>query len=523
MPIPPDLEQRLSAARVDRGRRQAQINDFMRFADPTKPRIGETPNGSTDRGYEADERFDTTMEEVAEDFAADLIQRVMPRQTNWLTYEPADAVKDEVKTALADPLTARTAVIFDAIRGSDFYDEAVGEAAMDFGHGTAGVIITDPGSGQPFHCEAIPPSQLLIERGARGGTSLRAREYRMAAEEALAYWPDYKWSTAFRRRAAAKSSRRDKVVVIEAATRIYDKADERWSWQVCVDQELVHEDEVRGLGCCPVQAARWRTHSTSAWGIGPLLKAVPDAKTLDQERYLILKNLGKTVDPPVVYDDDGVLNPEGGVGAGMWIPRLAGSKVEEMGGETNLSAAYYEQGGLQDNIRRAGFQYGPRQRGKTPPTLGQWMDEKGDEGRRLELPTGKLYAEFVVAIVQRFEYLLIQRGSIQPSVVPRGMQQAIKVRPLNPLSRQQDMEEVQTAVQLLQQFNAIAGPQIVGATVDLGATLTAIKTKLNDKLVQLRPPQQAQPLLDGALGASPPQQGGQPQQPPQQAQQGPSQ
>ncbi len=510
----------MGAARVDRSRRQAQINDYLRFADPTKPRIGESETGSTDRGYEADERFDTTMEEVAEDFASDLIQRVMPRQANWLKYEPADAVNDAIKQAIKDPLQQRTAIIFDTIRASDFYDEAAGEWALDMGHGTAAIIAVDPGKDQPFHFECVPPNQLLLERGARGGTSLRAREYAMAAEEALAFWPNYSWSPRFRTKAGAKGTRRDMVRVVEAAERIYDQADERWRWRVCVDSDLVWEEDVKGVGSCPILAARWRTHSCSAWGIGPLLKAVPDAKTLDQERYLVLKNLGKTVDPPVVYDDDGVLNPEGGVGAGMWLPRLPGSKVEEMGGETNLSAAYYEQGGLQDNIRRAGFQDGPRQRGKTPPTLGQWSDEKADQGRRLEMPTGKLYAESVVAIVERVEYLLIQRGTIKASIVPKGAEtMAIKVRPLNPLSKQQDMEEVSTAVQLLTQGGQVFGSQMIGALVDGGATFTNLKDKMNDTIIVLRPPQQAQPLIDGVLGAQPPGQGGNAQPP----QQGPGQ
>ena len=516
--LPPALNERVANARRDRARHQNAINDFFRFADPTKPRIGEALMGMQDRSQEADELFDTTLQEVAEDFASDLIGRIMPRHTNWLQYEPQDSLPQEVQVQIADQLNARTTTVFANLRSSDFYNEAASEWAMDQGHGTSGLIGVDLGGGQPHHWEAIPPAQLLLERGSRGGTSFRAREYTMAAEEALAFWPKYNWPASLRTKAKRATGKRERFKLLEAATRVYDNGDEKWTWQVCADDHLIHEEELVGSGCCPILACRWRTHSTSAWGIGPLRKTVPDARTLDQERYLVLKNLGKVVDPPVVYDDDGVLNPEGGVDAGMWIPRMTGSKVDAMDVNGKIEAAYYEQGGLQDNIRRAGYQYGPRQRGKTPPTLGQWMDEKSDEGRRLEMPTGKLYAESVIAIVERTDFMLVKAGKIPAAIQVKGSSQLIKVRPLNPLAKQQDMEEVQTAVQLMQQSNAVFGPQATASFIDPIATFTNIKKKLNDSLVVLRTPTAAAPLLDGVLGAQPPGGGAQPQPP-----QGPAQ
>jgi hypothetical protein len=71
------------------------------MADPTRPRIGDDISSRRPQS-EADDRFDTTLEEVAEDFASDLLGRLMPRQGSWLIYEPEDATADEVKTAIED-------------------------------------------------------------------------------------------------------------------------------------------------------------------------------------------------------------------------------------------------------------------------------------------------------------------------------------------------------------------------------------------------------------------------------------
>ncbi|MBG7616474.1 hypothetical protein IWC96_14445 [Brevundimonas sp. BAL450] len=497
MALPDDLTHLLSCARNERARRQHQINHYLRFADPTSPRVGDDVKKPVDRAEEADDLFDTTMQEVAEDFASDLIGRIMPRQADWLTYAPLDAVPDEIKAQIKEPLKQRSTTIFDSIRSSNFYDEAAGEWALNQGHGTSGLMIVDPGAGRPFYCEAIPPYQLLILRGARG-INFIARECAWELGEAVTFWPTYKWTKRQKDDARDKTKKRVRHAVVQSATLIPDPGDEKWLWRVCVGDELVHEETLTGTGSCPIMASRWRTHASSPWGLGPLLKAVPDALTLDQERYLVLQNLGEIVKPPVVYDDDGVLNPEGGVGAGDWIPRVPGSKVDRLE-PGRVEAAYYEQGQLQDNIRRAGFQSGPRQRGKTPPTLGQWLDEKSEEGRRLEMPTGKLYAEGVIAITQRFEYLLIRNGTIDPFLSVRSGA-PIRVRPMNPLARQQDYEEVQVAQQLLQAGNAIFGPQAMAALVDGGKTFEAFKEKLNDGLIAVRPAEQADEYMRGVLG-----------------------
>jgi hypothetical protein len=496
MALPPELQKRIDAARRDRAHHQTAINDFLRLADPVRPRIGDSGN-STTRADEADSLFDPVLQEVAEDFAADTLHRAMPRESDWLKFEPTEDVPDEVKAALAEPLNRRTKAIFAAIRGSNFYAEAGAEWAMDLGHGTAALICNDYGAGEPLCFEGIGPHQLLIERGAKGKLSFKGREFTLPLEEAFAQWENANWPETLKRRLASKQSRRAPVVCIEAATRIYDPGDEKWRWQVCVDGHVIDDRELVGVGSCPIIVTRWRSVSTTAWGIGPLRKAIADAKSLDQVAYLRLKNLGKQVDPITVYDDDGVLNPEGGIGAGDWIPRLPGSKIDQLDGGA-IEVAYYEQGVLQDNIRRAGFQNGPDQKGKTPPTAFQWKEEQLREGRRLELPTGKLYEEGVIAIVQRVEHLLVQRGEIE-EIVTAG-KGAVKVRAMNPLAKQQDAEKVQNAMNVLQLGRAVLDPQVMAASVDTVATLENLIRAVDDSLIVVRSQEQADQYLRGVLG-----------------------
>lgn len=501
MALPPDLTNRLADAKRDRNNRQGQINDYLSFADPAQPRIGDALQGTTDRAVEIQTLYDGTLMEVHEDFASDLVDRVMPRGRDWLKYEPDESLDEAARKYLEPEFAARTTRIFSAIRQSNLYEEAAGEWAGGLAHGTGAMSLVDPGKGLPLRFEAISPSQLLLGRGPGGGLSFKARDYMWALEDAMAFWPKYDWKAKHRRMLDSKTQRRNLVRIYECATAIPDEGDERWKWQVAVDDEMVFEDEFRGRGSCPLIVSRWRTISTSAWGIGPGLKVLPDQMTLNQERRLVLKNLGKMVDPPTVYDDDGVLNPEGGVGAGDWLPRLPGSRVEQMKQEGVIEAAYYEQGGLQDNIRRGLYQYGPRQRGKTPPTASQWMDEKTEEGRRLELPTGKVYAEGPIQILNRVEYLLTKRGALDPAITHN--KQLVHLRPMSPLARQQASEDVAMASQVMGTIRTFADPNVIAAQVDVRGTIENIKTALGEKLIELLPKEQAQTLLGSVLGGSP--------------------
>lgn len=497
MALPPDIAVRIAAAKTDRSKHQNAINDFLRLADPVRPRIGDT--GATNRTDEADDLFDPVLQEVAEDFAADTLHRAMPRDSDWVEYEPTTALDDAVKAQLAEPLRGRTKVIFDAMRASNFYSEAGAEWSMDLGHGTAALTVNDYGAGEPLCFEGIGPHQLLIERGAKGKLSLVGREFCLPLEEAWAQWPELQnaWPSKLRRELNQKGSKRRSVTCVEVALRVYDPGDEKWRWVVAVDGHVIDDRVLVGVGSCPIIVTRWRSVSTTAWGIGPLRKAVADAKSLDQVAYLRLKSLGKQVDPPTVYDDDGVLNPEGGVGPGMWIPRLPGSKIDQLD-SGRIEVAYYEQGVLQDNVRRAGYQNGPDQKGKTPPTAFQWREEQAREGRRLELPTGKLYEEGVIAILQRVEYLLVKRGEIEPVVT--AARKAIRVRPKNPLAKQQDAERLSNAGNLLNMARSVFDPQTLAATIDMGATFEAFKRAADDELIVVRPKEQRDEYLRGVLG-----------------------
>lgn len=98
---------------------------------------------------------------------------------------------------------------------------------------------------------------------------------------------------------------------------------------------------------------------------------------------------------------------------------------------------------MEDRIRRSFYQDGPRQRGETPPTAAQWLDERRRVQQRLGKPSAPLWTELVLPMIQRFEYLGVQLGILPDAVTHNGT--AISVSPISPLQKAQNQDKVMTA------------------------------------------------------------------------------
>ena len=96
MALPKDLKQRIDQAKVERSRRQTQINEYLDYADPSRPRIGDENKSQTDSAWKIQTLYDATLMEVHEDFGSDLVDRVMPRSRDWLAYEPETTLPEEI-------------------------------------------------------------------------------------------------------------------------------------------------------------------------------------------------------------------------------------------------------------------------------------------------------------------------------------------------------------------------------------------------------------------------------------------
>lgn len=488
----------IDEAETDRRLQWPWQQDFYRYCVPWRRRPGYWT-----RVNDQDDLFNSTAIEALGDFASDMQLAFTPVDEDWLKYAPEGTLSQADQAQIKAPLQAYQDAVFSSVRRSNFH-EASQESYLDLGAGTCGIVIQDYDISRTIQCLAVPITDMLLVRGQNGGIDFKARE--IVGMKLRDIEPTYGAGVIDDRLAARIQADPSATVwVHECYWRLWDRDRvERWQYCLLIDRAYVGSAVLQGAGSCPLIVARWRTDSTTAWGIGPIYWVLPTIKTLDQLDYLALKNLSMAVDPPGFYDDDGVVNLENGITPGMWIPRATGSKIEPLETGTNFDTTFFSRTNMEQIVKRSLYQDKPVQRGDTPPTAAQWMDQKAETSRRMGAPIGRLTTEWQIPIVDRFAHILKQRGKL-PKVELNGEKMQIKAA--SPLVKQMQQQKVVLAQRFVETVQGMVGPEFAPMIIEPVQTTANIKDALGDTLVELQDPQQVQQMMQQAAQAA----AGQPQ------------
>ncbi len=489
------LLRRIDAARADRDRHQYWLNETLRLAAPTYRRIGGGSEPQS-RIEEEDDQFDNELELVAEDFASDMISTFTPQHERWVTFEPAEDLTEGQRREIGPQLQAMGDRIFAEIERSNYYDAAQ-ETFLMWGVSQMAMAISDMGPLNPIHFQPIEIPDLLVERGPDGSMSGKWREMELTPQEQHWLWGE-RYPAIFPMPTKGRQSRKEKV--IEGCDRDWSTPGvERWSYRIIVNRKVKLTLTFDGAGSAPIIACPFRRQSDSAWGPGPFKKATPRARVLDELSYLNLKALNRAVDPPFSYEEDGLANFDGGMEPGHGYARAPQSKPPEaFMPETRFDASFFQDAEMRKAIKRSAYQDRPEQSGDTPPTLGQWMDEKAWNTRRKELPRDRCVREWVLPIIERVAWILSQRGEL-PEVRLKGGR-LVNVRPISPLSKAKDLEDISITGQVLALASNIGAALQVGVPVDAKATMENLIVTAKERHIVMKSEEQI--MAEQAMAAA---------------------
>lgn len=452
-----EMLRRFSRAELDFNRHITRIADCYKFAMPWRHKINVTQ--PTDQ---LDDIFDESLMTIVEDFAADMLNTFTPMKNDWVEIKPASTLRDADQAEIKRQLQDYQGVLFAEMARSNLY-QALQEAYLDLAIGTMALTIQDIDPAEPLHCQAIPMTELRIDRGPWSGVDGKWRKWSVRGEDISTLWPGARMpdnGTRF------ESGDMTNFSVIDGSWRVWtDRSKEVHRYAVMANSKIIYQERYEGAGSCPMIVARWSRDSTTALGVGPTYRTSPAFKTLNHIKYLLLKNLDKQVDPVVSYENDGVINVEHGVEPGTWIPREVGSHAPEpVESKNKFDVAWVQADDLMSIIKRAHYQDRPEQTGKTPPSATQWADEAAERARRMGTPATSLVHELQYPIIRRFAYLLTKRG-ILPPVKLNGKEVALT--PISPLLRAQEQEEIVRMDRFAEMLGARLGPQFVPVLIDI--------------------------------------------------------
>lgn len=501
-----DWLQRLEEARSQKSLVEKDLQEAYFFTRPRLSREVSSRAVVTAKSNNTDDAAELATGiggEVSEDFATEVIAAFFPANTMWVVSTADAAVlagaddvdMDDLRTAIAEYDKA----VFAGINASNFTAELSLALDPDAAVGTIALWIESPGGGRPYQVEHVPVRELEFGLDPNGDPGDRFRVRYVAGSKIRAVIGD----VALPEKTETKIKRSPKapIEVVWAFGRDWSRPlDDVYDHVLLVDKQVVHRAQLKDEGCLPLIVARFSPDKLHSWGNGPAIKSLPELRVLDVITAATQDRVDIAVAPPIGYPDDGVVNFEGGIEAGKAYPMRPGSgrDVVKLYFEGDPDLGFYTALDLEKKIRRKFFADYPEQKGDTPPTATQWIDEMVRAQRRIGTPGAKFWREGPYQVYRRFAYLLGKEGRLQPVEV-NG--QAISLTANNPASQAQDNQKLQVANQLLSVVKSYF-PTTSQAAIDELRTIEKMQKLVRDEVIVLRDPAMVERLIGQLLNGA---------------------
>jgi nucleotide-binding universal stress UspA family protein len=190
------------------------------------------------------------------------------------------------------------------------------------------------------------------------------------------------------------------------------------------------------------------------YGRGPVITALPDIKTLNKTKELLLKNAALAISGVYTAADDGVINPATiRIVAGAIIPvaRNGGPQGESLkalprSGDFNVSQLVIND--LQQNIKRILLDESLPPDNMSARSATEVVERMKELSQNLGSAFGRLINETMIPLVEKILQVMDDRGLIDMPLRVNGLE--VRVMPTSPLAMSQNMEEIQNIMQYAQ-------------------------------------------------------------------------
>ena len=479
-----DFSARYDAAKRWRNGVERDIKDALRFCANGREKDFTTKSKTT----APSDIYMTIAEELATDLAGDLVTYYTPPEVRWADFIVTTEIPEDAAEEVLALVNQRENSIFELIEGSNYYDIAPQVMFETAAHGTPAMWVEQAHLTQPVYVETVPPHELLITPGHMGILD-RFREKTVLAQHLPAVFAGQDVDLSGPELKKKMDKPGETALVCWGFWLDWSEpAYPIWKQEITIDgRRVTAEGEELGplAGTCPLLVGRFNPQPGRPWGRGPGVKALADIFTGDKINEIVLTNLDYALQPSHVYPDDGILDMSEGIQPNTAYPARPGTAglVQKLDLAGSLDYGWFSEEKIEQRLRTAFYQDGPRQRGDTPPSATQWIDEARRVQRRLGKPSAPLWSELIYPFIQRVEYLGVQTGKISETITHAGHK--LTVSPISPLQKAQNQDKV-----LITRSNLDAAFQVFGEqlpmAVDVMKTMKNIKEASGDELLILK-------------------------------------
>ena len=472
---PDEILKRQQLAQTKKDEFQQIYQDAYEFALPQRQLYGVWEGGAT--GTKKMQRvFDSTAINSTQRFANRLQSVVFPPQRKWSRLEPGPSIPIERKAQAQAILDAYGDKMFDVLKQSNF-DIAIGEFLLDLAVGTACMMVQPGDDISPINFVPVPLFLVSYEEGANGQVDNVYRRMRMKGESIQRQWPDAKIPPDLQRRIDDKPT--DDIELLEATIHDHKRGD--YCYHVIWKEgkaELVY----RRRKTSPWVVSRYMKVAGEIYGRGPLITALPDIKTLNKTKELLLKNASLAVAGVYTAADDGVLNPNTvklSPGAIIPVARNGGPQGPALlplprSGDFNVSQLVIND--LVGSIKRILLDESLPPENMSARSATEIVERMKELSQNLGSAFGRLINETMIPLVSKILEVMDERGLIDLPLRVNSLE--VKVVPVAPLAMAQNMEDVNAILQ----YSQLMGTGQFGPDGQLALKNDAVVDYLADKL-----------------------------------------
>lgn len=286
-------------------------NHWREIAERVLPRQDSFQTKWSEGAKRNEKIFDSTAPIALERFAAAMESMLTPRAQRWHRLRASDQALNEAD-GVRDWFRRVEDILF-AARYSPRanYASQQHETYMSLGAFGTGVLFVGEEVGSGLRYKSIHLSDCCFAEDANGRIDTVFRKYRLSARQAAQRWPEKDLPRGIRRAVEKEPERRFDFLhaVMPRGEIKRGKADAKnlpfASTHLAVEGRQIMQDG--GFEQFPYAVSRYVTAPNEVYGRSPAMAVLPDIKMLNEMSRTIIRAAHKTVDPPVLIHDDGIL------------------------------------------------------------------------------------------------------------------------------------------------------------------------------------------------------------------------
>jgi len=438
--------------------------------------------------------FDATAINSTQRFANRIQSALFPPYREWCTLEPGNEIPRERNAEVREALEVYNTRMFDVIRQTNF-DLAMSEFLLDLCVGTA-VMLIQPGDEEvPVRFIPVPQYLVALEEGPHGTVDNVYRKLRLRGEAIQRQWPDAKIPAQLQERIEKKPD--EEIDLIEAT--VFNVDEDTYCYHLihAKDKNAASELVYRTMDISPWIVSRFMKVPGEVYGRGPLVTALPDVKTLNKVKELVLKNASLAVSGVYTAADDGVLNPQTiqiTPGAIIPVARNGGAQGESLRplrAATDFNTSQLVINDLVMNIKKMLYDDSLPPDNMSARSATEIVQRMKELSQNLGSAYGRLITEAMTPIVRRVLAVMDQMNVIDLPLKVNGLQ--VKVVPTSPLAQAQNMEDLDSVLQFAQIAQAFG--QAGQMAINQEEMLTYVAEKMGVPQKLLTSPEQKEQMM----------------------------